>query len=104
MMIFNFDIQERMTLQRKLLKKVNSAQSYNFSLHGLSQSAIQTWKTNNQDISENLIFLIEEVSDCLLTLSTKSQESIDVQDLNLEKLNSLLKNLDKELFYNRKNY
>lgn len=86
-----------MSLQRKLLKKINFACPYNFDLNGLSLSAIETWNKNNHEISEDLIVLIKKLSDCLLTLSTKSQESIDVQDLNLKKLNFLIENLENEL-------
>lgn len=96
-MTFDFDIQERMNLQRKILKKINSTCPYKFTLNGLSQSAIETWEKHNGNIPNELISSIKNLSDCLLTLSTKSQESIDIQDINLKKLKLYLSKLDNFL-------
>lgn len=97
MIPFDFDIQERMNLQRSLLKKVNSHCALPFHLNGLSQSAIDTWVKSNQKIDSQLIQILQKVSNSLLVLSTKSQESIDVQDLNISDLKSNLTSLDKIL-------
>lgn len=97
MILFDFDIQERMEFQRKLLKKVNFNCSFTHPLNGLSASAIDTWVKNNRNISPNLIYSLKKLSDSLLVLSTKSQESIDVQDLNLESLQAHLTQLENYL-------
>ena len=97
MIPFDFDIQERMNLQRNLLKKVNSRCELPFYLNGLSQSAIDTWLKSNEKIDSQLVQILQKVSSSLLVLSTRSQESIDIQDLNLSELKNNLNNLEKIL-------
>ncbi|MFQ6278486.1 hypothetical protein [Acinetobacter johnsonii] len=97
MISFDFDIQQRMELQRKLLKSVNSKCHFTYQLHGLSYSAIDLWEKTNKKIEPTLVHTLKHVASSLLVLSTRSQESIDVQDLNFGELQNALSTLENIL-------
>jgi len=97
MISFDFDIQQRMELQRNLLKSVNSKCNFTYQLHGLSYSAIDLWEKTNNKIEPTLLQTLKHVSSSLLVLSTRSQESIDIQDLNLGELQNTLSRLESIL-------
>lgn len=94
MIPFDFDIKQRMDLQRKLLKSVNSKCNFANQLHGLSCPAINNWEKTNKGIEPKLIRTLQQVASSLLVLSTRSQESIDIQDLNLGELKHALSSLE----------
>lgn len=94
MIMFDFDIEQRMNLQRKILKAINSKFDLSSQLNGLSNASIDLWEKNNNIRQTDLIQCLKEVSESLFVLSTRSQESISLQELNIKQLEKQIQSLN----------
>ena len=94
MIMFDFDIEQRMNLQRKILKAINSKFDLSSQLNGLSNASIDLWEKNNNIRQTDLIQCLKEVSESLFVLSTRSLESISLQELNIKQLEKQIQSLN----------
>lgn len=92
------EFQNRINLQRKILRLVNSKIQLQEPLVSLSKSCIDRWFSSNSDIPKSTFNLLVNISEQTLFLATKSQEQITEEYLSLssdvcEKFNALEKNI-----------
>lgn len=92
------EFQNRINLQRKILRLVNSKIQLQEPLVSLSKNCIDRWFSSNSDIPKSTFNLLVNISEQTLFLATKSQEQITEEYLNLssdvcEKFNALEKNI-----------
>ena len=88
------EFSSRIEVQRKVLRTVNSLESNNESLFGLSEKAILRWvNTNGLDSGSDLVNLIKDISSKLFFLANKSQEQVteDYKSLSIEVCSVLLR-------------
>lgn len=100
MIMLDFDIEQRMSLQREILKLINQRFDYPEQLNGLSNGAIDLWEKSNQIIHLELIQSLKNVAESLFVLSTRSQESISLQNTNIHELNQNIINLKQIVMKN----
>lgn len=93
------EFQNRINLQRKILRLINSKIQLDEPLASLSKSCIDRWYSVNSEIPADIFKLLLAISEQTLFLATKSQEQITEEYSNLsfhvsEKFNELAKNIE----------
>lgn len=80
------DFQNRINLQRQILRLINSNIQLKEPLASLSRNCILRWFSKNEGIDQQTIDLLIKISEKTLFLATKSQEQIteDYSNLSLD--------------------
>lgn len=83
-MIMKVEFNNRVDLQRKVLKIVNQKQ-YKDQLTGLSQAALENWISSNNINEEIVKSTLFSISDKLFFIANKSQDQITDEYIGLQK-------------------
>ncbi|MEA9414298.1 hypothetical protein [Flavobacterium sp. PL02] len=71
------DFLNRIDIQRRAIKIVNSNNSFRFHLAGLSINAVEKWREQNDiSIEHDIMKMLLKISSKIFFLSNKSQEQI----------------------------
>ena len=89
----------RIDLQRDVIHKVNQSGRFLTELAGLSKEAVSNWsKCNTEKNSQEIIVILEKLTECFYSLSNRSQEAIDEEYQELEQESKqYLSQLNKKL-------